>query len=179
VMLCSYCNSDEHFRKECPAKHRNNAYFGEESGRIHEYNQQQQQPSDQGLCAFTYNSSDINNVLMAEVDTRGILDCRASSDVCGEVWYDNFLKSMTEEDRKTVKSYTGEKSFRFGVGDPMKSLKMVEILVYLAGLRCTLMVDVVKSHVPLLISTKTMKSMKFEFLSFERGTVQVFGKSYS
>ena len=45
-----------------------------------------------------------------------VLDCGCTSTVCGEVCLQCFMDTLSNDERKLIREYTGHKWFRFGDG---------------------------------------------------------------
>ena len=86
------------------------------------------------------------------------------------------LSVMANEDLNAVKEKSSRAVFRFGDGVECKSLKALTVPVYIGGQQMFMLMDVVESAVPLLISKGAMKQMKMK-IDFDRDLALVQGRS--
>ena len=63
-----------------------------------------------------YNKGEISQ-LGIDVRNCAVLDSACSNTVCGEMWLENFLNSLSQQDRKRVAQTVGQKTFKFGGGE--------------------------------------------------------------
>ena len=76
---------------------------------------------DEHAVLFTgYHKEDIAQL---GIDARNcaVLDSACSSTVCGDIWLENYLNSLDHEDRRQIKRSMGQKTFKFGGGERLKS----------------------------------------------------------
>lgn len=165
VLRCFECDSTCHFAKNCPHKSDNHK----------EAHMVQTENSAEHVVCFTEGDSDALVLLSREAQNCAVLDSACSSTVCGEEWISTYTESLSEEDRKLIKSSPGEKWFKFGAGSPLHSNRHMEIPAYMVGQRVTIKTDVVDSEIPLLLSKKAMKSARIK-LDLENDTAEVLGK---
>ena len=82
---------------------------------------------------------------------KGLLDSGCSRTVAGQVWYDEYLSTLSERDRGEVKEVESKSIFRFGDGVETKSIKCVSVPVFIGSNRFVLDLEVVPNQIPLLI----------------------------
>ena len=104
-----------------------------------------------------------------------VLDSACTSNVTGDAWLDTFLNSLPLELRKNIRVSPGEKSFRFGGGKVLKSLKEVELPCNIAGTPTVVRTSVVDSGIPLLASLSWMKEAGI-LMDYVSDRAKVFGK---
>ena len=107
-----------------------------------------------------------------------VLDSACSSTVCGRNWFDNYISSLRQEDKAKIKQIMGQKVFRFGGGEKLKSEGEYRIPAVIAGKEVTIKTDVVESDIPLLLSRKSMKVAGVK-MDLEHDTANIFGKDIS
>ena len=76
---------------------------------------------DEHVVLFTgYHKGDIAQL---GIDARNceVLDSACSSTVCGDIWLENYLNPLDHEDRRNIKRSIGQKTFKFGGGERLKS----------------------------------------------------------
>ena len=95
--------------------------------------------------------------LSEECRRRGLLDTACTDDVCGKDWMVDYVQGLSAGQRKAVAESPGWRTFKFGGGERLKSLKEVTIPAKFGDQPVLLKVDVVESKIPLLISLGTQK----------------------
>ena len=144
---CHYCGSEYHFIGNCDkrkkeAKIVEDGFKGEaEDGFswiavLEEVKKNPEKP-------------DIANVSLAliceETDGKGVLDCACTSPVAGENWVKEFIKGLSEEDKKNIVEEKSAKTFNIGGGEVRSCIKCVTLPVEVAGVKGTITTDVVKA----------------------------------
>ena len=72
---------------------------------------------DKHVLLFTgYHKGDIAQ-LGIDACSCAVLDSACSSTLCGENWLENYLNSQDHEDRRKIKRFIGQKTFKFGGGE--------------------------------------------------------------
>ena len=66
------------------------------------------------------------NNLVYEAFGKGILDCGATWTVAGDIWLNEFIESLTTQDKEKVKEEKSQALFRFGDGGQC-SMKKVTV----------------------------------------------------
>ena len=130
---------------------------------------------DEHVVLFTrYHKGDIAQL---GIDARNcaVLDSACSSTVCGEIWLENYLNSLDHEDRRKIKRFIGQKTFKFGGGERLKSKGEYNFPAVIAGKEVTIKTDVVESDIPLLLLRQAMKTAGVK-MDLERDRAQIFDK---
>ena len=70
-----------------------------------------------------YLSSDNTKGLVGETINTAILDSGCTETVCGAVWLDCYLNSLSTEDKQLVKTEDSSTKFKFGSGGPVPSIR--------------------------------------------------------
>lgn len=97
--------------------------------------------------------------LCVDAQNCAVLDSACSSTVCGQTWFNNYIESLSGEDRKKIKGSDSKKVFKFGGGTCLKSNGEFSIPAVLADKSVTIQTDVVESDIPLLLSKDAMKKL--------------------
>ena len=85
--------------------------------------------------SFTgYNKAEISK-LDIDAQNCAALDSACSSTVCGQMWLNNYLDSLSEEDRKKVRSTVGKKTFKLVGGERPESKAEYSLSGIIAGKR--------------------------------------------
>ena len=95
--------------------------------------------------------------------------------VCGETWLENYLNSMNPQDWRKMKQTVGQKMFKFGGGEIMRSKGEYSLPAVVAGKDVMIRTDVVGSDIPLLLSRSAMKTAGVK-MDMENDTANIFGK---
>ena len=127
------------------------------------------------IALFT-GSSTINSIyLTQEAKNCAILDTACTATVCGRTWINTYLSTLDKKDVAKVSKSDSNKIFKFGAGEPLKSISTVKFPAVIAGTPVSISTEVVESDVPLLLSLDAMKKAKINlYLSEDRA--EVFGK---
>ena len=163
----------KHFLNACPHSYKN-------ASRTQKVNvtDSTAESAIENVVLFTgYNKSDIGQ-LGEEAINCAVLDTACTSTVCGTRWPQCFLDRLSEKELKSVMKKEGEKLFKFGGGETLKSVMSCQLPCRLADTDVLIEVDVVESAIPLLLSLKSLKTAKAK-LNLERDTVVLFGKEVS
>jgi hypothetical protein len=116
-------------------------------------------------------------VLKAEADCQeAVIDTGCTSDLSGKARWRKFKAGMSAKDQAKVVSTEGTKTYNFGDGEAVKSLRKVSFHTYVAGTRVNFCVDIIPGDLPFLISLKTMREREF-IINCERDTVSLRGKT--
>ena len=113
VTSCNICKSIYHWSNECP--HRNSAQ------------------GNGNTTSFTcFAESAIQKCyvskLVCESLSSGLLDCGCTKTVCGKEWYDEFVSSLSEDDKRTIITEESSVPYKFGSGDVIYSYKKAILL---------------------------------------------------
>ena len=151
----------------------------------HQFQQHPQQQMSQAGPQYAdqseiyYQSSDVSEIsnLMRETINHGLLDCGAAKTVAGSLWYDIYLQSLSDTDRKKVTTIQSSSKFKFGDGETVESKYSAVIPCTLGKKELLIAVEIVESEIPLLLSSETMKRLKIN-LNFEFDTITIFGENH-
>ena len=172
ILKCLICESIFHFAKDCQHSHENiKLAASSEKQQIKIDDSENVQLSL--LVAYTGEEKSCKlSKLVSESSCAAILDCGASTSVCGEAWLNDYLGNLTEQQHELVKEKQSNTTFTFGDGVTYKSLKCVNIPCWIANKLASVEMDVVKCNIPLLLSKKAMKRGKM-VMNFDEDTVKV------
>ena len=85
------------------------------------------------VVVFTgYDQTEIQR-LGHESRNCAVLDTACTSTVCGDRWLQCYLDTLSEEQLKKIREFPGEKLFKFGGGECLKSIKRLLLPCQLAG----------------------------------------------
>ena len=181
VLLCKSCGSFRHFVADCPDSWENTSVNVVDSASLQGTNNIQSGESVLFTMMTPNSREDLEDVVFMtkfndgkEATNCAVLDSACSSTVCGSLWMDDFLASLSPSDREKVKNENSEKTFRFGGGETLTSLGAFLIPATVADKKIMIKTDVVDSNIPLLLSKDAMKKASMK-LDLENDTAQIFG----
>ena len=102
-----------------------------------------------------------------------IVDSGCTKTVCGDVWLNTYLDSLSQKDRKLVYTEKSLCNFRFGVGKVYSSSRIVYIPVHIGSSSATLATYAIPCNIPLLLSRSSMKKAHAT-LDFEKDHLIIF-----
>ena len=124
---------------------------------------------------FTGSKTELMQDLVGESLNSAVLDSVCNSTVAGEEWLKCCFDTLRPESLAQVtqkKSYT---VFKFRGGSQLKSMKKVQFPCKIAGQKCFITTDIVKSDILSLLSKSAMKEAKMK-LDLENDSAMIFGK---
>ena len=161
ITRCSICDSVNHWVSTCPDKEiRDN-----DTLLVHEIILHQNEHND---------PEQLKN-LVAETWSSGLLDCGASKTVCGEIWLEEYIGSLSESDRKSVTHFPSSSIYRFGDGEKIQAHQAVKIPAHIGHKALFISVDIIQKDIPLLLSKSFMKQSNM-ILDFTNDTLSAFGQ---
>ena len=171
---CSVCGSIYHWVRECPDKEEEQtteekeAYIVLDSGDGDPYSVSEE-------IILMAQAGDNSVGLLGETIGHMVLDSGTTSTVGGLSWYKCFLDTLSDEVKGKIKTQEGKKTFKFGVGHRLQSLKKVVLPCVIGGIRVDVNADIVDADIPLLLSKEAMKKAK-SVLNFNDDSVNILGK---
>ena len=158
---CLNCESINHWSQNCPDKGKS-----EQTYVIHE---------------IVLHQNDMSNpeqmkTLVAESWSSGLLDCGASKTVCGKIWLDEYINSLSENDKSKIVYYSSSSCYRFGDGEKVQAHQGVKIPAYVGNTSLMIKTDVIDKDLPLLLSKAFMKNGNM-VLNFQNDTASIFDES--
>ena len=164
LMKCLVCESIMHFKRDCPHVLKNKkdsvlqvTDIEEDVDKVYDYSQENKQQPIQGAA------------------NMAILDSACTKTVTGCMWRDIYPESLSKEERNKIKHYPGGTSCKFGGETKIRSIEKLEITCNIAGKKTTILVDVVDSDIPLLLSKRDKQRLGFR-LNMENDTLDVDGR---
>ena len=151
ILTCKICASTMHFVRECPHKNENvncteSVNETQEEFVLISNEQMKIDPDSKEMSRFT-----------AEALNCAALDTCCTSSVAGEKWMKLYISGLPEKLKNQVKGPNkGIKKFQFGNLGVLESIGQYKIPVLIAGDLDELVVDVIKSDIPLLMSKADM-----------------------
>ena len=165
---CVSCDSIRHMLAECPDSWENMA--ANLATKLDE--------EEAMICdVILYTGGDQVEIVRLGIEARNrmILDSACTSNVTGNVWLEMYLCTLSSEERNNVRERPGEKSFRFGGGKVLKSIREVELPCTIAETLTVIYTSVVESGIPLLASLSWMKEAGI-MMDYVNDRAKIFGK---
>ena len=122
------------------------------------------------LCDFDDDNLD---ALLGETIGMAILDSGCTRTVCGNMWLNSYLDTLSSGERKSVYSTDSDIRFRFGDGKVFSSSRAVHIPVHVGSTSATLTTQVIDANIPLLLSRDSMKKAGAH-LDFTSDNIRLF-----
>ena len=179
-LRCYTCESTYHMRNQCPHNvedkdrgngdnRRNDKAFVAEVTLADQAANHSQNKHERAYVAsvrdeyddvilYSGNNKDDFALLCKESVNLGLLDTGCTSNVCGVEWIET-IKAQ-HGDRWKANEGAGDKSFKFGGDEILKSQRRISFECNIAGNNLIITTDVVNSSIPLLMSTGTMKRLE-------------------
>ena len=96
----------------------------------------------------------------SEIKDKAIIDSGCSKSVAGSAWFQGFMETLSDQDKKAIQKYESNAKFKFGGHGIYLSQALVIAPVYVGGKRIFIRFDIVETDIPLLISLKVMKRLE-------------------
>lgn len=161
LLTCKSCGSYRHMITDCP-------HSWENMAKVNTFN------TEHAVLFTGFQREDMSR-LCVDAQNCAVLDSACSSTVCGQTWFNNYIESLSGEDRKKIKGSDSKKVFKFGGGTCLKSNGEFSIPAVLADKSVTIQTDVVESDIPLLLSKDAMKKAGVK-MDLENDTATILGK---
>ena len=112
---------------------------------------------------------------MTEAAKSAVVDTACTKTVGGLHWFNSYVDSLDEEQRKKVEFIESNTSFKFGNGRQVKSQKRARILAQIGDKSCLIEMEIVKENIPLLLSKSSLKQAE-TVLDMKMDQAVMFGK---
>ena len=159
---CFTCHSIFHWAKDCPDKYTTMQV-------------EHKEPTDEVFHATLFQSDDDNPTLLGETFNHAVIDCGAAKTVCGMTWWECYVDTLDEKERREVNSYPGKSIFKFGDGKEVRSNKLVTFPAIIGKIKVKIVCDVVECEIPLLLSKDSLKKANAE-LNFFNDSITLLGQ---
>ena len=113
------------------------------------------------------------DTLIGETLSMAVIDSGCTKTVCGQVWLDCYLQSLSNEDQQSVREEKSETSFRFEKGKMLKSVKCITLPTFIANKNVLLTTEVAENYIPLLLSKGARKKAK-TYIDFSKDKIIIF-----
>ena len=109
-------------------------------------------------------------IFVSESISAAVLDSAATSTVAGKTWMDCYIDSLPEEKQTEISCSKSQNMFKFGSGDPVKSLYKVKIPASIGNQDIFIENDAVDNDILMLLSKSAMKKANIS-IDFQSDTV--------
>ena len=178
---CYVCGCKFHFANQCP--------YSQPKSSSNRAEKKNRKTHNAGVFVNDVDSEDeaVTNVVLfnkekphvptfiSETINSAVLDSGASATVCGLGWFNCYMETLTEQNKKNMSIQPGTKTFKFGDGAKVKSIKQVMLPCVVAGVDVYIVTDVVEAEIPLLLSRGAMKKAGTS-INFNNDTAVMLGK---
>ena len=161
ISVCLICGSRMHWARNCPHAYEKVKDNGCEEVQI-------------TLMAVDVGHDNLD-LLLSETLGYTLLDTGCSKTVCGSLWLNCFLDSLSKEEQNNIIFSESYSTYKFGNGKRFKSLKCVRLPCELAGTKVFILTDVIDAKIPLLLSKSSMKTARM-VIDLDSDEVCVLGK---
>ena len=159
---CAICGSTLHWARDC--QHVNKDQSDRDEENVYEAH-----------IVLMSHSPPNDSTLLGQTIGATVLDSGCSRSVCGLTWFNCFLETLPENEKKKLLKKESKATFRFGNGGDLKSMFKIQLPCILGGKKVLIAADVVESDIPLLLSKDAMKKSS-TIIDFENDSVLMFGK---
>ena len=158
-----------HWAKDCP--HGKN--IKQQSGNVIESDGRQANDKGYEECELILlaKEPDKFQIFVTEAAKSAIVDTACTKTVGGLHWFNSYVNSLDEEQRKKVEIIESNTSFRFGDGRQVESPTRARFPVQIEDKSCLIEMEIVKENIPLLKNAETVLDMKMD-------QVVMFGKRF-
>lgn len=175
IRKCFICNSIFHYARECHRKPRGPRRVYENTAEETSKVDEKQDSSDEVFeMSCGKNTKNELRSIVGESFNCAVLDSACSSTVCGIDWMNNYLGSLSMDKLNQVVEEPTNKTFKFGDGDVVVSIKKVVFPCVMAGKERKIRTDVVNNDIPLLFGKPSIKKAKIK-IDFEHDTAIIHG----
>lgn len=158
---CAVCQSVFHWAKDCPDKTSSAKITESESDIIENCN----------VTLFTKEQPSANEIFVLESAGSAIIDTACTRTVCGEKWFEHFVKVANDND---IQTFPSNRAFKFGDGKVVNSFCRAIIPAEFGKTLCKIEIEVVKADIPLLLSKSSLKKAG-TVLDLKNDKVTMFG----
>lgn len=135
---CFKCNSSEHFAYACPNSRGTGKTYSPQNVNI--------------ILLELLGKSDNVSKFVGETFGCAVVDSGAKSNVCGTVWLDRYIESISDGDRSAIREEHCVSKYRFGDGEEVLSDVKITVPVSIGSQKQLLTTSVINKDIPLLLS---------------------------
>ena len=147
---CVICQSVYHWKRDCPHK--------AEQAHLTDQCNEEPEVEECHLALFTKSATpSAYEIFTVESFGAAILDTACSKTVCGQKWFENYMSNLSQDDKNKVSSTSSSKLFKFGDGETVRSMKLVNIPCKIGNVNCTIDTEVVPTDIPMLLSKSSLQ----------------------
>ena len=151
ILKCRFCDSEYHLILDCTELISAKKDYNSKKNLTH--------LSFLSFVGCASKNDDKLEALLKESQGYALLDSGCSNTVAGEEWMDNYISSLSIQDRQNIKIEPSNESFTFGDGNSYRSLRKVTFPCWVGGGTADISADIVESKIPLLLSRRSMSKV--------------------
>ena len=170
ISTCGICKSIMHWASQCPhnpastlmtdvehqeLSHDQQFQFSDQTGQENE--EINEVECEIILFQADYDSPTQFTKLLSESFNLAVIDCGASKTVCGRVWLNVLLESLSPDQARKVSYESSDRVFKFGDGRKVSSQGIVKFPAVIGTTPVTIEADIVDTEIPLLFSRQSLK----------------------
>ena len=171
ITRCRNCDSINHWEEDCPDLYKEHSTYQEDC---------LEDTDDDGIIEVDVASvaepecfNDITKVVLTcETMSAAVLDSGAPKSVCGNVWLDEYISTLNNEDKKKIVYRSSKNIFKFGCGSKLSAVKHVAIPALIGKKEVIIKADVIKGDLPLLLGRDSLKEARSS-LDFRDDTIEI------
>ena len=172
ITRCRNCDSINHWEEDCPD------LYKEEHSTYQE--DCLEDTDDDGIIEVDVASvaepecfNDITKVVLTcETMSAAVLDSGAPKSVCGNVWLDEYISTLNNEDKKKIVYRSSKNIFKFGCGSKLSAVKHIAVPALIGKKEVIIKADVIKGDLPLLLGRDSLKEARSS-LDFRDDTIEI------
>ena len=113
--------------------------------------------------------------MISETFGCAVLDTGCTKSCCSQIWLEEYIETLTEEEKAKVTYSSSKRFFRFGDSRLFESKGSVKIPAKICGKKFMINTDIVDAEIPLLLSKDAMKKANV-IIDLKNDEVKMFGK---
>ena len=160
ITKCSVCQSIYHWYKECPHK------INDADGN---------QVKSSLFSKEVYNCYCYINKFVGETFNHAVLDSGCTKTVCGESWLNNYIDTISADDKQKVVESKSDTKLKFGDGNTVQAIKEVKIPAQIGNKEVDIHTDIINNELPLLLSKDAMKKAETT-IYFTKDKINILGQ---
>ena len=183
ITRCRICDSVNHWENKCPDKdgQERDTYYEECLNGPHQTDHSEEsityEVETHNVCLNSEFQNDLAKIVCCcESYNVAILDSGAPKSVCGISWLNQYIGTLSPEDKSKVKYRPARTVYKFGCVSTTEAIHKVTFPVAIGDIDVLLKADVVKGELPLLLSRSFMKQANSE-LNFKEDKIKLLDQT--
>ena len=118
---------------------------------------------------------DSNSWFVGKTFNHAVLDTGCTKTACGESWLNNYIDTLSTDDKQKVVRSKSDTRFKFGDGNTVQAIKEVKILAEIGNKEVDIHTDVINNELPSLLSKDAMKRADTT-IGFTKDKINILGQ---